>query len=467
MLPVGPAGPGNSPYSALSAFAGSPVLVSLERLVDDGLLRAADIVPVRGLHEDRVSYAAVTRYKLCRLRRAFAAFSSAGGLKQRSYVRFCDSEAHWLDDHAHYAALRRAHGGQPWTTWPMAIRKRSRPAPRRVSGQPRSEIDLERFIQYVFDRQWTALRRAAHQAGVGLIGDIPIFVAHDSSDVWAHPELFQLDASGRAKVVSGVPPDLFSRDGQRWGHPHYQWARHRSTGFAWWVARFRRALAQFDAVRIDHFLGFHRVWAVPGRARTARRGKWLKTPGGELFSVLRRRLGSMQVIAEDLGLVTPEAEALRDRFGFPGMRILQFAFGEGEESRHNQPHSYPHKCVVYPGTHDNDTIIGWIGKVRRAARRRKDGSLTELDRVLRYTGTSGRTIHWDLIRLALLSPANLAVIPLQDVLGLDNSARMNTPATKTGNWQWRVRRQRLVPRVARRLRELTDAYGRLPAQPTT
>jgi 4-alpha-glucanotransferase len=464
MLPVGPAGLGNCPYAGLSAFAGEPLLISLERLVEDGLLTTRDVVPVQGAPPDRVAYAAVTRYKLARLKQAFDEFARSGGLQQRSFASFCAAQAAWLDEYALYAALRRTHRHQGWLTWERGLRLRSTAALRQAVEHLHREIDFERFMQYEFDRQWIALRRYANRAGVGLIGDIPIFVAHDSSDVWAQRDLFDLDSTGCARTMSGTPPDMFSRTGQLWRHPQYRWMRHRATGFAWWIARFARTFAQFDAVRIDHFLGFCRVWAVPGQDKTARRGKWVKTPGAELFTALRRKLGRLEIIAEDLGIVTPEAAALRDRFGFPGMRLLHFAFGAAAGDRYNQPWNHPRNCVVYPGTHDNETTAGWLESLKRAARKRgPDKKMTDADRVLRYLGTSGREIHWDMIRLACSSPGNTAIIPVQDVLGLDNTARMNTPATATGNWAWRLRPGQLTPRHAERLRDLADAYGRLPA----
>ncbi|HPM22568.1 MAG TPA: 4-alpha-glucanotransferase [Phycisphaerae bacterium] len=461
MLPVGPPGLANSPYAALSAFAGNAMLISLERLVTDGLLDAADSVPARGLPPDRVAYSVVTRYKHARLRKAFDRFVQRGGLKRRAFTQFCAAQSAWLDDHALYTALRQAHGNAAWPEWPRDVRLRERAALRQARDTLRAAIDCERFVQFEFDRQWSALKKYANTHGVGLIGDIPIFVAHDSSDVWSQRALFDLDAAGRPRTISGVPPDYFSRTGQLWRHPHYAWRRHQATGFAWWIARFRRMQALFDAVRIDHFLGFNRVWAVPGRAQTARRGKWVKTPGRELFTALRRALGRLEIIAEDLGLVTPEAAALRDRCGFPGMRLLHFGFGPGNGPRYIQPHTFPRNCVVYPGTHDNETTVGWFAHLRQAAhKRRPAGTLSDYDRVLRYLGTDGRAIHWDMIRLALSSPANTAIIPAQDLLGLGNEARMNTPATTTGNWQWRLRPGRLTPTLATRLREMTEAYDR-------
>jgi 4-alpha-glucanotransferase len=464
MLPIHPIGPGNSPYSALSAFAGNPLLISLERLADDGLLDRRDVAPARGLHTDRVNYPSVIRYRNSRLRRAYDAFRSAGGLRRKAFECFCATHADWLDDHALFMALRAANGGRAWLRWPRGVRLRQGRALTGARKDLADEIDLERFVQYIFDQQWTVLHEHARALGVGLIGDIPIFVAHDSSDVWARRELFDLAADGRAKTVSGVPPDCFSRTGQLWGHPQYRWSRHQQTRFAWWIARFRRALDQFDAARIDHFLGFHRVWSVSGRARIARNGRWVRTPGRALLQTLKRKLGALPIIAEDLGVVTPEALALRDDFGLPGMRLLHFAFGNDDGDRYNQPHNYPRNCVAYPGTHDNETTVGWFQRLRREHERDDAVNLSPYERVLRYIGKSGRSIHWDMIRLAQQSPANLAVIPLQDVLGLDNDARMNRPATTRGNWEWRVRRSRLSAALAEGLRDLAEAYERLPLE---
>ena len=467
MLPLNPVGPGNSPYSATSAFAGSPLLISLDALGEDGLLSQADTRPTAAPREGRVAYSATARFKMTRLRKAYHSFVGDGGATDPAFRRFCQRQSTWLDDEVLFAALRRRHRGQPWITWPRGLRLRHKPALRAAVNELCDQLDFERFLQFVFDRQWTALRRYANDAGVGLIGDLPMFVAHDSSDVWAHRDLFDLDVGGHAKTVSGVPPDYFSDDGQLWGHPQYRWPRHRRTGFAWWVARFRRIFEYFDAVRIDHFLGFNRCWAVSSRAKTARRGKWIKTPGTEVFNTLKRRLGRLEIIAEDLGLLIPEAAALRDRCGFPGIRLLQFAFGHDEGDRYNQPHTYPRNCVVYPGTHDNDTTVGWLNMLKRAHRKRRDRRLlSSYERALRYAGSDGREIHWDLIRLAFMSPANTAIIPAQDLLGLDNRARLNTPATTTGNWTWRLPAESLTPVLARRLRDLTEAYGRCEVRRT-
>ncbi len=463
MLPIGPPGPGNSPYSALSAFAGNHLLVSLDHLAERGLLSPADLARPPRLPPRSVVYAPTARYRHTRLRRAFQAFVHAGGLRNSAFLRFCHEQAHWLDDYALYAALRHSFQSQAWTEWSPALRLRRAKAIRRAARTLATELDFQRFVQFEFHEQWTHLKRYANQRGVGLIGDLPIFVAYDSSDVWANQELFDLDPAGRPRTVSGVPPDYFSRTGQLWGHPHYRWPGHRTSQFSWWRARFACVLSHFDVVRIDHFLGFYRVWAVPGRARTAQRGKWVRTPGRKLLEILHRMAGPGRIIAEDLGLVTRQAVALRDRFGLPGTRLLQFAFGAGPQSRYNQPHNYPHNCVVYPGTHDNETIRGWFNSLRaKAAKRPASGAARQLGRVLRYLGTGGEEIHWDLIRLALMSPANTAIIPMQDLLGLDNRARMNRPGTSRGNWRWRLMPGQLTEGLARQMRDWAEAYQRLP-----
>jgi len=454
MLPIGPTPPDGAPYSSTSAFAGNPLLVSLEQLAADGLLTPQDLASAALPSHDRADYRAALAVRLPRLRVAFRCFVADGGLRSTGFGAFLATEGAWVMPWALYEALRRRHGGRPWPTW------RSHRA-RRALSSLRQDVEFALFVQYAFHTQWAALRSYAAARGVGLLGDIPIFVAHDSCDVWSNPHLFDLHPDGRPRTVSGVPPDLFSRTGQLWGHPQYRWDVHAASGFAWWVARFRRMRALFDAVRIDHFLGFNRVWAVPGGAKTARRGRWVTTPGRALFARLRRVLGPLEVVAEDLGILTPAAAALRDACGFPGMRILQFAFGGDDPgSRYHQPHTYPRACVVYPGTHDNDTAVGWFQSLRAQRRNTPRGVRTAYDRVRAYLGTDGRAIHRDLVRLALASPANLAVIPVQDVLGLDNRARMNRPATTRGNWVWRMRPGALTPAHARWLRELNEVYDR-------
>jgi 4-alpha-glucanotransferase len=452
MLPVGPPGPPpwNSPYSSPSSAAGSPNLVSLEALARDGLLTPRDLRPPAGASDAAVGFETVNAFRAQRLRAAHERFRREPGRLQQTFDAFRRRERAWLDDFALFGALKDCYGGAAWTQWPSDLRSRSPAALARAARDLAGEVDYHRFVQFLFDRQWQAVRAHARRRGVGLIGDVPIYVIHDSADVWCDPGLFRLDRSGRPTHVSGVPPDAFSADGQRWGHPQYDWPAHGRQKFRWWVARFARTFRLFDGVRIDHFLGFNRVWSIPAASPTARSGRWVRSPGRELFETLRRELGEKPIIAEDLGALTPQAAALRDRFGFPGMRVFHFGFG-GDDTYH-RPHAYPHNAVAYTGTHDNDTTVGWFRSLRPAAVRRD---------VLTYTGGTGRTVHRDAVRAVMVSPANTAIFPVQDLLGLDGRSRMNTPGTAEGNWGWRVRRGALTTSLARELRELTRLGGRL------
>jgi 4-alpha-glucanotransferase len=462
VLPVGPPGPGNSPYSSPSAFAGSLLLVSLEQLAEDKLLPSEHLRAAQVCGEGPANYPLARQIRRKYLREAFENFLRCGGFRHSAFVRFCDENRYWLEDFALFSALHRKLGARPWTQWPPELRRRQASALRKAQAALQKELAFQRFVQFEFQRQWENLKGYANRSGVALLGDVPMFVAHDSADVWAHPELFRLRADGRPQVVSGVPPDYFSRNGQLWGHPHYRWQVHRATGFAWWIQRLKRSFELFDAVRLDHFLGFYRVWEVPGGAKTARRGVWRKTPGRELLKSAKLALGNLPIVAEDLGVVTPQALALRDEFGFPGMRLLHFAFGSGPGARYNQPHCYPRNCVVYPGTHDNETTVAWFERLRREAlTRRRCGQSTAYERLLLYLGHTPQEIHWEIIRLAYMSVANLAIIPAQDLLGLGAEARMNFPGRSRGNWQWRAPAGAFDEKLARRLYELADTYGRL------
>jgi 4-alpha-glucanotransferase len=451
MLPVGPPGrlPSVSPYDSASAFAGSPWLVSLDELGREGLLTRRDLRPTTALPARRVDFAATHDFREQRLRQAYARFRRRGGERRRDYREFCARHADWLDDHALFMALRRRHTGRVWTEWDEPLRRRVPTAMRAARRDLDDEIRGQRFVQFAFDRQWQALRGHAHQRGVGLIGDLPIFVAHDSSDVWRHPELFQLDAAGLPRRISGYPPDGFNADGQRWGHPQYEWGAHRATGFQWWVRRFARLFELFDALRVDHFLGFTRTWSIPADRPDALAGRWVPSPGRALLRAVQRELGRLPLIAEDLGHVTPRDIRLRDQFGLLPMRLLQFGFGDDQGRSEHLPHHHDRATAAYTGNHDTDTWNGWFAQLPRAQRRR----------VQRYTGGDGRQPHVAALRTLLASPANLAIVPLQDLLGLGSRARMNVPGTLRGNWQWRLPRGRL-DRHARRLRELTLACGR-------
>lgn len=456
MLPLGPIGCGNSPYSTFSSFAGGAHLISLELLAQDGLLEATHLKPPRGLRADRVNYAPVIRYRTGRLRQAFAVFCRRRR-GRAAYERFCKENRGWLADYALYGALKRAYSSRPWFEWEPGLARRNVATLRRARRELRDELEYECFLQYIFDRQWSALRRHCNRHGIGLIGDLPIFVDHDSCDVWANQSLYHLDRHGRPTVVSGVPPDYFSSTGQLWGHPLYCWPRHAQTGYAWWVARFRSILRRFDAIRIDHFLGFNRLWNVPAGAKTAIRGKWTKSPGDQIFAAVKKALGTLPIIAEDLGLLIREAAKLRIRWGLPGMRVLQFAFED--DIKYDQPHRYPRNCVAYTGTHDNNTTVGWFRSLPRRGPTDAEG-LTERQRALRYVGTSGQQIHWDFIRILYASAANVAIVPMQDTLGLGSEGRMNFPSTVDGNWEWRMPASAVSDALAGRLRELATTYER-------
>lgn len=455
MLPISPSDKHGCPYSAYSAFAGDPILISLDQLREDGLLTRREIGRMKGGAVGRVDYRATRKFHEPLLRKAFDRFIAGPAGARAGMERFRRQHKDWLDDWSLFSALRHAHHGHDWWKWAPGMRQRRQRDIDCARIELTDAIDYAVFLQYQFDKQWTALKKYCNNKGVGLIGDIPIFVAHDSCDVWAHPELFLLKASGMPMVISGAAPDAFSKTGQLWKHPLYDWRKHKATGYDWWARRFRHCLKQFDAARIDHFLGFCRYWEVPAGDRDARRGKWRKGPGADLFTTLKRKLGSVPIIAEDLGILTPEAEALRDRFAFPGMRVLQFAFGQDDS--YHMPHNYPTRCVVYTGTHDNDTARGWFAK---AGKKTRKGRLSERQRALAYTGGTARTIHNDLINTALSSVADTAIFPVQDLLGLDNKARMNIPGTVRGNWTWRLKRGQVGRTLAKKLAAQTVLFGR-------
>ncbi len=450
ILPLGPTGYADSPYQCFSALAGNPYLISPEALVKDGLLKPADLNPPLFLR-DHVDYGPVITYKIKLLQRAWKNFQAGAAPKLRAeFETFRAEKASWLDDFGLFMALKDARGGESWLTWERALIVREPTALTTARETMRLAAEEHRFRQFLFFRQWQALRAYAQTKKIKLIGDVPIFVSSDSSDVWAHPEHFLLDAQRQPLAVAGVPPDYFSKTGQLWGNPLYDWPELKRTGYAWWIERMRAALGQVDLIRLDHFRGFEAYWEVPAGNPTAEEGQWVKGPGADFLQTLRAGLGDLPLIAEDLGVITPEVEALRDDFNFPGMRILQFAFGGATEDRF-LPHNYDtHNTVVYTGTHDNDTTRGWYLSI----------SEVERDFVRRYLGRDGHDISWDMIRLAFSSVADLAVIPLQDILSLGGEARMNLPGTTGGNWQWRLQEGQLTEPILDRLGDLTNLYGR-------
>ena len=450
VLPLGPTGYGDSPYQLFSAFAGNTNLISPDNLVQEGLINRGQIEGVR-LRPERVDYGAVVEFKRALLMEAWQGFKAGRAPFLRpQFETFCAEQAAWLDDFALFIALKDAQEGRSWQDWPEELVLRRPEALVRARRELEDVINHHRFAQFLFYRQWGSLKNYANARGIKLIGDIPIFVAGDSADVWANPRLFLLDERRRPKFVAGVPPDYFSATGQLWGNPLYNWSALKETRYAWWVARFRATLAQVDLVRLDHFRGFQAYWQIPAGMPTAEVGDWVEAPGADLLATLRAELGSLPIIAEDLGLITPEVYALRDQFGLPGMRILQFAFGGAAEDRF-LPNNYIHHTVVYTGTHDNDTTLGWYAAITDRERRH----------LHEYVGCDHcRDVAWDLIRLAWASVADFALAPLQDVLSLGPEARMNTPGRAGGNWAWRFTSDMLEGQRLDRLGHLTRLYAR-------
>ncbi|OGV47270.1 MAG: 4-alpha-glucanotransferase [Lentisphaerae bacterium GWF2_57_35] len=463
ILPLGPTSYGDSPYQSLSTFAGNPLWISFDLLLKEKLLTKSQLKSYPVFPSDGVDFGPVIQARFAVLQAVCRSFSrNASAAKKKTFAAYCDKNAYWLDDFALFVALKDAHGGIPWTQWEPELGGRQADALKKAAQQYRAEIRNAKILQFLFDDQWSQLRQFCHEKGIKMVGDIPIFVAHDSADVWAHPELYYLDDKGFPTVVAGVPPDYFSSTGQLWGNPLYRWDVHRNTGYAWWVARMRKIFEVVDIVRIDHFRGFEQYWEVPAHEKTAIHGHWVDGPKASLFEELNRQLGALPIIAEDLGIITHQVEALRDQFKFPGMRILQFAFGNDDKASTFRPENYPPNCVVYSGTHDNDTTVGWFNSQAGQGSTR---SQQEIDRerrtILEYLRTDGHEIHWDLIELGMRSHANTAVFPMQDIMGLGSNARMNTPGVAGGNWRWRFTWGMLTPAMIERLRYLTRATGRL------
>jgi 4-alpha-glucanotransferase len=462
VLPLGPTGYGDSPYACYSAFAGNTLLISPEQLVADGLLAASDLADLPVFSPESVDFTAIHDFKDALLRRAFARFKQADDAKlQPAFVEFCERETAWLDDYALFRALKDAQGGVAWNDWEPALVRRDPASLAGARKELSAEIEAQKFYQFLFFRQWFALKAVCNRRGIKVVGDIPIFVAHDSADVWTNPDQFKLNEDGTPIVVAGVPPDYFSLTGQLWGNPLYNWERMSADGFKWWLERVAATLHTVDIVRIDHFRGFAACWEIPGGDKTAERGRWVTAPGRELFTAIHQALGELPIIAEDLGVITPDVEALRDDFGFPGMRILQFGFSSDSKNM-DLPHNYHKNVVVYTGTHDNDTAVGWFQSVAGAGSTRDAEQIErEKEFCLKYLGRNGTEIHWDFIRAVLASVANTAVVPLQDVLGLGTAARMNLPNSISGNWAWRMKPGVLTEQIAKRLRDLTTVYGRI------
>jgi 4-alpha-glucanotransferase len=461
VLPLGPTGYGDSPYACYSAFAGNTLLISPEQLLADGLLSRSDLPSEISSASERVDFARAHALKNELLRKAYQRYKRTTDTILRSaFETFAQEYSDWLEDYALFRALKDAHGGVAWPDWEPALVRRTPAALGRAREQLRDEVEAQMFYQFLFFRQWFALKTYCNARGVQVVGDLPIFVAHDSADVWTNPDEFKLDKSGKPIVVAGVPPDYFSTTGQLWGNPLYNWDRMLKEGFKWWIERVRATLNVVDIVRVDHFRGFAACWEIPGGDKTAERGQWVEAPGRELFTAIRKALGELPIIAEDLGVITPDVVALRDEFDFPGMRILQFGFGSDTKNI-DLPHNYAPNVVAYTGTHDNDTTVGWFhsvageGSTRTAKQIKRERTFC-----LNYLNTDGKDVHWDFIRAVFASVANTAIVPLQDVLGLGTEARMNLPNSTEGNWAWRFKSGALTEKIGTRLRELTELYGR-------
>ena len=454
-LPLVPVGHGDSPYASPSTFAGNALLVSPKRLVEDGLLDASDLAGAPAVPAERVDYDAVRTWKGGLIETAYRRFEAGAAPGLRAELdAFAHVHAGWLDDYALFAVLKEKHGGAAWTEWPAALARRQPDALDAARATLAEAVGRVRFEQFVFWRQWAALRAHARRRGVRLFGDLPIYVAHDSADVWADRDLFSLDADGRPVAVAGVPPDYFSATGQRWGNPLYRWDKMAEDGFAWWTRRLRHTLSLVDLVRLDHFRAFEAYWRVPADEPTAQRGAWVEGPGEAPFRAFEKSLGApLPLVAEDLGLITPAVRSLMERLGLPGMAVLQFAFGGGPENAY-LPHHYRPRLVAYTGTHDNDTFRGWW-----------EESATEEERAFarRYLDLehTDEAPHWAAVRALMASVADTVVVPVQDLIGLGGDARMNTPGEEAGNWTWRLGEDALTGDLAARLRALTETYGRL------
>jgi len=457
VLPLGPTGWGDSPYAAVSAFAGNPLLISLEKLADDGWISSERL---RYLAEPgpRVDFGAVVAAKIPLVEEAARIFLNKGassGERWERFQKFCETQKYWLNDYCSAVVLRRRFGGTAWPAWPEEFRRRTPEAMARLAQEDGDSLAVEQAVQFAFDEQWRQLRGYCEARGIRIMGDVAIFVNYDSVDVWTTPEIFDLDENMQPGFVSGVPPDYFSATGQRWGNPLYRWDVLEQRGFDWWVARIRRARELYDLVRLDHFRGFEAYWKIPAAAETAIDGEWVKAPGVPLFTALKNALGDVPFVAEDLGLITQEVTDLRDQFNLPGMKVLQFGFSDRGAHMH-LPHRYIPNAVAYTGTHDNDTTIGWWHNAATS---------NEKTAACAYLQATDENIVWAMIRAAETSVADLCIIPMQDVLELGSESRMNTPSSQIGNWFWRMAPGSLRPELAEKLAALMDVTDRIAAEP--
>ncbi|HEX3034113.1 MAG TPA: 4-alpha-glucanotransferase [Thermodesulfobacteriota bacterium] len=444
----------NSPYSSPSAFAGNPLLISLELLIEDGYLSRSDVKKDSSLSDRRVNYKAATQYKWGRFSTAYENFK---GMREKNFEfeKFCTDNSHWLDDYALFVSLKEEFYGADWSYWPSDIRDRKAKRLQELRGKLRDRIEMEKFLQYIFFKQWFSLKDYCNSRNIQIIGDIPLYVSYDSSDVWTDPEVFKLDKKKKPAFVSGVPPDFFSKTGQLWGNPVYDWDFLKRTGYSWWVKRMEHNLRLCNIIRLDHFRGLVAYWEVPAGEKTAINGKWVGVPTEDFFRTLYKHFPYLPIIAEDLGVITPDMREVMRFFGFPGMKLLLFGFGGGEFAVEDYvPHNHVKDCVVYTGTHDNNTVKGWF---------RKEANSEDKERLSRYLGKQIRekNVHWEFIRLGMMSVANVAIFPMQDVLGLGEEAIMNLPSSTKGNWEWRLLPNQITPSLKKSLLEMTEIYGRV------
>ena len=464
-LPTNPADKAGSPYSTASSFAGEPLLINLEDLVKRGLLKPSEIQRSGPKVSRKMNLSRSRKLRFDAHKVAFLRAKAPGGLLSSSrFLKFQIKQAHWLSDFSLFSALTTKYKTCDWTKWPEAVKKRQALALSQMRSELANEVLFVEFQQFIFEEQWQELRKSAASRGIGLIGDIPIFVSHQSADVWSNQKIFCLDKVGKPSVVAGCPPDRFNADGQLWGNALYDWKALQKTNYDWWARRFERLLEQFDLIRLDHFIGFYRYWAIPVNSTTAKNGSWRFTPGADFFEKVIRRLKHLPLIAEDLGLVTKEVVALRERFGFPGMRIVQFGFSNGDDADHHKPHNYSHDSVVYTGTHDNETAIGYMNRVKKESRNQRKNSPSEYETAKNYLGVASNKLKTSadaMIRSAFSSISNTAIIPMQDLLSLSAVHRMNVPGTSKGNWTWRCTDAEVSDQLAIKMKFKAKIFGRI------
>jgi len=461
ILPVGLTGIGNSPYASASIFAGNPLLINPDMLILEGLLKNNDLDEVPAFSEKKVDYNTVRQFKSRILKTAFDNFKKIMNAEMKGkFESFCSEQSGWLDTYSLYMAVKEYHHFERWQEWQDDIKYRKPESIDKWTAQLKDSIEYYKFEQFIFTRQWDALKQHCHNNNISIIGDMPIFVDADSDSVWINPQLFNLKQNGDPSAIAGVPPDYFSKTGQLWGNPTYNWKEMEDENYKWWKERFLGMLSRVDIIRLDHFLGFESYWEIPAGSKTAVNGKWIPGPGEKFFRMVEQSIGPLPIIAEDLGMITDGVRKLRDRLGFPGMRVLQFAFGDESYLNEHKPFNYIPHCVAYTATHDNDTTVGWFNNSSNKTTLNNKQIMRERKNVLQYTGSDGLEINWDFIRLALSSVANTAITPLQDIMGLDTNARMNIPSTIHGNWEWRFNFNMLTDNILSRFKDMTLTYGR-------